>query len=49
MRTFHVTVRTGGDPTKYTAIARSSAEAYDQAAERFADQPCSITVIVRSR
>lgn len=49
MRTFHVTIRTSGDPTEYTAIARSSTEAFDHAAELFADQPCGITVIAGSR
>ncbi|RYF46730.1 MAG: hypothetical protein EOO38_13555 [Cytophagaceae bacterium] len=45
MHSFQVTVRTAGQQTKYTALARSASEASEQAAQRFADVPCGITVI----
>lgn len=44
MRTFQVTVRTGGTPHVYNAVAPSSWQAAEDAAERFADVPCGITV-----
>lgn len=44
MSTFQVTVRTGGKPTTYPALAASAAQAAEDAAERFADVPCGITV-----
>jgi hypothetical protein len=45
MRTFQVIVRTAGQLTQYPALAQSSADAFDQAAARFADVPCGITVL----
>jgi len=50
MRTFHITVRTGGRPTQYIDDqSQSAAEAWDRAAARVGDQPCGITVIAGSR
>jgi hypothetical protein len=49
MSTFHVTVRTAGHPTEYTALAASAAEAGEYAASLFADVPCGITVIAGGR
>jgi len=49
MSPFRVTVRTSGTPTEYTTLARSAAEAGEQAADRFADQPCGITVVAEVR
>ena len=49
MRSFHVTVRTAGHPTEYTALAPSAAEAGEQAAALFADVPSGITVIAGGR
>ena len=49
MSTFHVIVRTAGHPTEYIAVAASAAEAGEQAAARFADVPCGITVIAGGR
>jgi hypothetical protein len=45
MSTFQVTVRTGAAPFTYSALAASSSQAAEDAAERFADVPCGITVI----
>ena len=45
MHSFEVTVRTAGQPTQYTTLALSSADAFDQAADRFADVPCGITIV----
>jgi len=44
MSTFQVTVRTGGKPYVYNAPATCAGEAAEDAAERFADVPCGITV-----
>lgn len=44
MRRFHVTVRTGGQPRMYYAIAPSAALAYDSAAEQQGDRIYSISV-----
>lgn len=44
MRPFHVTVRTGGTPQIYYAIAHSAASAYDSAAEAQGDLVYSISV-----
>ena len=44
MQTFQVTVRTGGKPHVYNAPALSAGQAAEDAAERFADEPCGITV-----
>lgn len=44
MRTFQITVRTGGKPHVYPALAASAGQAAEDAAERFADVPCGITV-----
>jgi len=49
MSTFHVTVRTAGYTTEYTTQQQSAAEAGEQAAARFADVPCGITVIAGGR
>jgi len=49
MRTFRVTVRTAGQPTDLDIPATCTAHAAEQAAERFADQPCGITVIGEAR
>lgn len=45
MSIFVVTVRTGGTPHVYPALAPSAAQAAEDAAERFADVPCGITVL----
>jgi hypothetical protein len=47
MRIFHVTVRTPGCLTQYTALAQSAGEAGEHAAARVGDAPCSITVMPR--
>ncbi len=47
-RAFLVTVRTIGCPTRYTVHAESSADAFSQAADRFANVPCGITVMPAS-
>jgi len=44
MSTFQVTVRTGGKAHTYDALAPSAAQAAEDAAQRFADVPCGITV-----
>lgn len=44
MRTFQVIVRTGATPLVYSALAASSAQAAEDAATRFGDIPCGITV-----
>jgi len=44
MSTFKVTVQTGDKPHVYSALAASAAQAAEDAAERFADVPCGITV-----
>lgn len=44
MSIFRVTVRTGGKSHVYPALAASAAQAAEDAAERFADIPCGITV-----
>jgi len=44
MSTFQVTVRTGGKPLTFCALADSAAQAAEDAAARFADVPCGITV-----
>ncbi len=44
MSTFQVTVRTGGKPHVYPALAASAAQAAEDAAAHFADVPCGITV-----
>ena len=50
MRTFLVTVRTSEAPTEYIDHqSQSAAEAGEQAAARFADVPCGITVIAGGR
>ena len=45
MRTYRITVQTGTAPHIYSAIAPSAGQAAEDAAERFADVPCGITVI----
>lgn len=47
MSTFQVTVQTGGKPYVYPALAESAGQAAVDAAERFADVPCGITVTAR--
>lgn len=44
MSTFKVTVQTGDKPHVYSALAESAGQAAEDAAERFADEPCGITV-----
>ncbi|SFD83967.1 hypothetical protein [Massilia yuzhufengensis] len=44
MKTFHVTVQTGTAPYVYSALAASAGQAAEDAASRFADVPCGITV-----
>lgn len=44
MSTFLVTVQTCGKPHIYNALAASAGQAAEEAAERFADVPCGITV-----
>ena len=44
MKTFRITVQTGAAPHVYSAIAASAGQAAEEAAERFADVPCGITV-----
>lgn len=45
MSIFRVTVQTGGAiPHIFPALAASAAQAAEDAAERFADVPCGITV-----
>ena len=44
MKTFHITVQTGTGPHSFPALAYSAGEAAEDAAERFADVPCGITV-----
>lgn len=44
MKTFRITVQTGTAPHVYSAIALSAGQAAEDAAERFADVPCGITV-----
>lgn len=44
MSTFKVTVQTGSKSHVYNALAESAALAAEDAAERFADVPCGITV-----
>lgn len=44
MSTFQVTVQTGSTPFSYSALAASAGQAAEDAAERFADVPCGITV-----
>lgn len=44
MSTFQVTVQTGGKPYIFPALAESAGQAAEDAAERFADVPCGITV-----
>jgi len=48
MSSFAITVRTGYDLIQYTAIAASSADAFEAAATRFADVPCGITVMTKA-
>lgn len=45
MKTYQVTVRTTSTSHVFTAIAASSADAFEAAATQFADVPCGITVI----
>ena len=45
MKPFHVTVRTAITCTKYTAIAASSCDAWQSAADAQGDIPCAITVM----
>lgn len=44
MRTFQVSVRTGTQLHTYPALAACAVQAAEDAAERFADVPCGITV-----
>lgn len=43
-KSFLITVRTGTAPHSYPAVAASAGQAAEDAAERFADVPCGITV-----
>jgi hypothetical protein len=49
MSSFAITVRTDYDLIQYTAIAASSVDAFEDAATKFADVPCGITVIGQVR
>lgn len=44
MSTFQVTVQTGTKLHTYPALASSAGQAAEDAAQRFADVPCGITV-----
>lgn len=48
MNTYQVTVRTAGTAHVFSAIAASSADAFEDAATKFADVPCSITVMSKA-
>ena len=45
MHTYRITVRSLDCTTRYSAIAASSSEAYQAAADQFGDAACGITVI----
>jgi hypothetical protein len=45
MNIYQVTVRTAGTAHLFSAIAASSADAFEAAATQFADVPCGITVM----
>lgn len=45
MNHFTVTVRTSASRTTLTAIATTSGDAYEFAADLFGDTPCGITVM----
>ena len=49
MNTYQVTVRTAVTAHVFSAIAASSADAFEDAATKFADVPCGITVIGQVR
>jgi hypothetical protein len=49
MNTYQVTVRTAGHEHVFSAIAASSADAFEDAATKFADVPCGITVMGKVR
>ena len=49
MNTYRVTVRTADAAHVFSAIAASSAAAGEDAATKFADVPCGITVIGQVR
>ncbi len=44
MHAFNITVRIGGTSITYSALAKSSCDAWDCAAEAQGDTPCGITV-----
>lgn len=44
MSIYRIVVQTGVAPHIYSAIAASAGQAAEDAAERFADVPCGITV-----
>jgi len=45
VNTYQVTVRTSGTAHVFSAIAASSADAFEAAATQFADVACGITVM----
>lgn len=45
---YRVTVRTAGTAHVFSAIAASSADAFEDAATKFADVPCGITVMTKA-
>lgn len=47
MNSFQITVQTGTKLHVYPALAHSAGQAAEDAAERFADVPCGITVTSR--
>lgn len=48
MNTYQVTVRTLGTAHVFSAIAASSADAFEAVATQFADVPCGITVMTKA-
>lgn len=48
MNTYQVTVRTASNAHVFSAIAASSADAFEDAATKFADVPCGITVMTKA-
>jgi len=48
MSTYQVTVRTINTAQVFSAIAASSADAFEAAAIQFADVPCGITVMTKA-
>ena len=48
LTSYRVTVRTASTSHLFSAIAASSADAFEDAATKFADVPCGITVMTKA-